>query len=133
MEWLLPPELVDNIISYLDNESFHICQEASLIFRVSSTMELKRRKYGSKTAEDMAIAGDLEGVKFHRESVTCITTNEAIKNGQLHVTKWLYSIGVPGSSYSVDWAVRFLRTLMCIPVSPFSSCQLAPLRNSSLI
>ena len=41
----LPPELINNILYFLDNKSFGNCYKASKLFHVSSSIGYHRRKY----------------------------------------------------------------------------------------
>ncbi len=94
----LPSDIIDYILEYLDNQSYHNCLLTATIFhtyRLNNTNYDRYlwRKYKEKFIDKLAKIGDLEGIKFLTKlNYTC--TVEAIHvaafKGYLDIVKWLH-------------------------------------------
>lgn len=74
----LPPELVDQILSYLKDREYWICQETSTFFKVSSGKVWRERKYINTDFYQILYEGDLEGVRYHLETDSQLIADEKL-------------------------------------------------------
>ena len=61
----LPPEIIDNILRFTNNETYFKCRQVSKLFHVSSKKEWIKRYYKNSDFYKILYAGDLGGVKYH--------------------------------------------------------------------
>ncbi len=109
----LPSDMLDEISSFLDNESLFVFLTLSRNITVSNYLLKKRQKqkYSKKSIEYWSEIGDLKGVQYainhnytySRELLTQALTCGA-RYGHLDVVKFLYSIGAPITDYAIDYA-----------------------------